>query len=106
MSKRTDEEVHPFSTGTQYMDWDDENCCHCWKVHWSRKDKDMPSSSCAIWNALSIGSITGTIPLRIARRMGLFEHLGAYCWECPEREENRPPQPKRVRGLELMEKMI
>jgi hypothetical protein len=72
--------ISPFSSGTQYLDWLDKNCCHCKKYTGENGD-------CEINDAISLAACgDGTVSAKIAKRMGYASPL-AYCWECPERED-------------------
>lgn len=70
--KRT---VRPFSTGSQYMDWEAKNCDGCDLRH-----------RCSILRALAFACIDdGTITATMATRMGADRSGNRYAWPCPER---------------------
>ena len=71
--------IKPFSNGTEYMDWRDNNCSRC------KKDCEVVGDTyithCDIEEAISLGTITGQVPDKIYERMGLPDS-----WDCPERK--------------------
>jgi hypothetical protein len=72
--------VRPFSSGMQYLDWQDANCCRCQKC-------TGDDGACEINDTISLAACgDGTVSAEIAKRMGYASPL-AYCWECPERED-------------------
>jgi hypothetical protein len=109
--------VRPFSTGSQYADWTDKNCANCWKAVKSSKrfncsiEKELGK---AYWD-------NGEIPDEIAARMGAtipcelshydpenevlalcqhhVEQHNRYTWDCPEREQNRPPGARKPKPI-------
>ncbi len=60
-------EIRPFSNGTEADCWTAHNCERCFRTKDDAPD-DMPS--CPIAAAITVGYITGTIPLRLAERAG------------------------------------
>lgn len=76
---------YPFSNGTQYMDWQESNCCTCAKY---RPDETDEEKCCPIEYALSFAAIDdGSVTDEIARRMGYKPGPPFYyVWECTERE--------------------
>lgn len=69
-------QIHPFSNGTQYMDWVATNCDRCAKVE-----------NCEIADALADACCSsGEVSEEIARRMGYFAHHGHVNWPCGEVE--------------------
>jgi hypothetical protein len=72
--------ISPFYNGTQYLDWQDANCCHC-------KKYTGENGACEINDAISLAACgDGTVSAEIAERMGYSNPL-AYCWKCLERED-------------------
>ncbi len=71
--------VQPFSCGSQYIDWQCQNCDYCQKF-----DNDNPeNNSCEIDEALlDAQGGDGTISSEIAKRMGHMKD--ADSWACPE----------------------
>lgn len=82
-----DEQVRPFSNGSQYGDWRDRNCYRCTKSYERMEPKPKDGMGpCAIDNAVGLAYIgSGSVTPEIAKRMG-FEGGGVYGWDCPERE--------------------
>ena len=78
-------EWRPFSNGSEYLWWQDQNCMSCQKyVDWTNP---QGREVCPLEEALSMGSVTGTIPRSIAHRIGVvikpYNHLGP----CKEKVE-------------------
>jgi hypothetical protein len=74
--------IRPFSSETQYWDWQEANCCRC-------KKYTGQDGSCDINDAISDAACgDGTVSAKIAKRMGYASPL-AYCWDCPEREDDK-----------------
>lgn len=69
----------PFHCGSQYMDWQERNCCRCSKCTWDAEDL-----GCDIAMAISACAITGDLSDEMAKRMGLPGNECAYTWACPE----------------------
>ena len=80
----------PFSNGSEWMDWQDNNCCRCAKIDWS--DPENPKGDCEITNALADAQWgDGTVSPEIGRRLGC-DRNPACAWDCPERDtvEEKP----------------
>ena len=72
--------IRPFSTGTQYIDWQDANCCRC-----QRGGEDGQGVGCEIADALGEACIgDGEVSEDIARRMGHTLFPDYYNWPCTE----------------------
>ena len=70
--------IRPFSCGTQYIDWENANCCQC-------KKYSDDASACDLQLALSVACVgDGTIDWETAERIGYEQ--GQYCWACSEIE--------------------
>lgn len=83
----TKAKIHPFSTGSQYADWEDKNCFDCWKY----RPKRSGGNGCVLSNALAEACIgEGTITQKIADRIGYDPNANDYTWDCPERERTKP----------------
>ncbi len=79
MSKK----IRPFSCGSQYGDWDLNNCDQCKK---GAKEPDN-EIQCELQNDLVYAYFDdGTISKKTAKRIGYFKNRDKYIWECPERE--------------------
>ena len=60
----------PFSNGTEYMDWQNANCCRCSRYHTDRHG-EVVSPICHLEKALSYACVAdGTITAYIADRIG------------------------------------
>ena len=76
--------VRPFSQGTQYLDWQDHNCCQCRYYHTA--NGHVISPLCDLETALAIACITdGTISREIAERLGVPKRTWSN-WTCREFE--------------------
>lgn len=75
--------VTPFYCGTQFMDWQESNCCNCKKYNPDPETGLEIEGECTILDALGIAAIDdGTVSVEIAKRMGYGEN--AYIWQCGE----------------------
>jgi hypothetical protein len=75
---------HPFHCGTQYLDWENRNCCRCAKY-------SDDASKCDLMQALAQACFDdGTVSTDVAGRIGLLDALAGgrspYLWDCKERE--------------------
>lgn len=72
--------IHPFSNGTQHMDWMEANCCHC-----AKDDGQGVGGGCEIGDAICSGSFgDGTVSMGIAKRMAYTD--ASNSWRCGEFE--------------------
>ena len=81
--------VTPFSSGTEYMEWEDRNCVRCAKSCYATRDMatfEYDDFDCAIQEALIDGQIFGTVTADIAKRANLPG--GATCGEFEPVEES------------------
>ena len=78
---RSPEEIKPFSTGTQFMDWQEANCFRC------KKFNEDVTKTCDIEAALGLACIgSGKITLEMAKRCGFIGNENKFQWMCPEVE--------------------
>lgn len=93
-----DNEVRPFSCGSQYGDWRDRNCWRCVKSY--EKTEPRPNDGmgpCEMDNALGLAYLgTGRVSKEIAKRIGYKHEDSFYGWDCPERE--LAAKPKATEG--------
>lgn len=76
-----EQRYHPFSNGTQYMDWEASNCASC------SKSRDEWPLACDLQEALGLACIgDGTISEEIARRVGYLDNRERFGWPCPEHD--------------------
>ena len=82
MGKKKPGHVYAFSNGTEYMDWNERNCCHCYRYNVAGGQVVKPF--CRLEKALALGSVTdGTTTKTMARHLGYNDgQLAAWC---PER---------------------
>lgn len=78
-------EVHIFSCGNQWLDWETRNCCNC-KKSINQKEAVEAPFLCDIEQALNIASIDGMVPEDIAKRAGYDPEADTWAWACPEIE--------------------
>jgi hypothetical protein len=70
--------IQPFANGSQYMDWQECNCCRCEKY-------TEDGSGCEIDAALGEASWSdGEVSDKIATRMGYPGAAMRYVWPCTE----------------------
>ena len=71
--------VRPFHAGTQYLTWENANCCRCEKY-------SDDASACDLMYALAVACLDdGTVSDDVARRIGYIEGPPFYyCWMCSE----------------------
>ncbi len=89
----------PFSNGTEHHLWTGGNCGDGCVKAVDVGDASKPFR-CAIQSALSLGTITGSIPERIARRAGFIDGdgkrlHGAGYFPCPEFNDSRQATTRR-----------
>ena len=78
--------IRPFSTGTQYMDWEASNCGRCIKAS-TKEEFERGEFACSIEMELAYGTVgDGTISDDAATRMRYVENKGKYVWQCGEWE--------------------
>jgi hypothetical protein len=67
---KKDTPVEPFGgSGEAYREWDAENCSRCIKC--GKRDSQTPESAeCVLEYYISLGTITGDIPLWVAKEIG------------------------------------
>lgn len=84
MTTTVEAKVSPFDSGTQFIDWTEANCNRCNKgVHRLNDESAWPP--CELEAALTTACFDdGYIPLSIAKRIGMKEDEGRYCWPCAE----------------------
>jgi hypothetical protein len=80
------ERIRIFTRGTQWLDWQNVNCCLCkksaTKLDW---EKDEISFECDLEQALADASLAdGTVSAEQAKRLG-YDHE-KYVWPCTEIE--------------------
>jgi hypothetical protein len=82
--------VQPFSSGSQFAEWEDRNCGRCVKSAsntWDQVSTPCPVYQCVIDELLGLACINdGKVPDEIAERSGYLANQGKYTWDCPERE--------------------
>lgn len=73
--------IVPFSNGSEFMDWDEMNCCRCVKGYQFADGRgpvedDTPPDEflCPIQRAVYESMGTGSVPREIADRHGLSKH--------------------------------
>ncbi len=78
---------HPFSSGTQYLDWRRRNCDRCKKDY----NFETHTENCDLEGAISFAAIdSGEIADNIAKRIGLPGNELSLTWNCPERDDAKP----------------
>ena len=76
------EQIRPFSSGSQYRDWQSSNCERCKKF-----PLHVNPEKCEIDYAIIVAHLDdGTVSVEIAQRMGYYDNRGSYVWKCPEVE--------------------
>ncbi|MDR3245014.1 MAG: hypothetical protein LBT50_01115 [Prevotellaceae bacterium] len=66
---RRETPVTPFSNGSEYESWDADNCCKCIECG-DRTATTEETAECKLEYYISLGSLTGTIPLWVAKGVG------------------------------------
>jgi hypothetical protein len=105
---KIDEPFTPFSNGTQAMIWQDNNCDRCVKAWHPDGEKGYPKEKtiqsyvrcgkyCKLQYWIDIGWIEGSIPLEIAKQIGLDENelLRDQCMFYSDNEDDGYKPPKR-----------
>lgn len=82
--------MRPFSTGSQYSDWEDRNCEKCRLGY----DHHEEMFCCDIQEHLGLALLSdGEISTNFADRMGYYKNNPpktegfSYTWDCPEKVE-------------------
>lgn len=76
--------VRPFATGTQYLNWEFQNCGRCKKAA-TEEEFRRGEFRCDIEKELAYGAaLDGTIGDEIAKRLKI--QRGLYLWPCGELE--------------------
>lgn len=68
-------DVRPFSNGTEYNIWQDNNCAKCNKYENESKTED--EAGCKLAFYLDLGSITGVIPLWVGIQIGYTHKINS-----------------------------
>lgn len=92
-----DEPIHPFSNGTEFMCWNEYNCCNCKKYNVDDSGQ-VVEPVCEIDQALLESMFgDGTISREMADRMGLErswdEGKPMLYWRCKEFVDRSKPDP-------------
>lgn len=88
--------VRPFSSGTQYLDWERANCGRCKKAA-SLEDFHAGKFQCDIEKELAYGTVgDGTISDEIAARLKIDKE--AYIWPCGEWEVSEAWKAQALRS--------
>jgi len=92
------ERINPFSNGSQFADWANENCWQC-----ALYNEEEPEKSCKWDKALLDAQVDdGSISQEVADAIGYTEahkyfHAGKsappYIWHCPNYRSEPPPPP-------------
>lgn len=79
----------PFSNGTDFRMWHDNNCCKCIKATWyNEKTKTFPKYRCAVQKDLELASVTdGMVNQRV--------YDIAQNWNCPLKQTERKVYKKK-----------
>lgn len=89
------ERVHVFSNGTQYMDFDEYNCCRCARDPWGQitdanGEYNGKHADCELFEAIEDASFSGDgFAPDIAKRLGYDAEQVPYLWRCGEFAERR-----------------
>jgi len=72
----TDDQISPFSNGTEYLDWEQANCVTCRKC--------FAEPMCQIMEAIATAALTtGSVSTEMGTRMGWRDGTN---WACAEKE--------------------
>ena len=76
--------IRIFSSGPQWVDWQNCNCCRCYKsINTEDEVWDTADWKCDLEEALCYASISdGTVSAEQAKRLGF--DCGRYVWPCSE----------------------
>ena len=86
--------VRPFSQGTQYLDWQEGNCCRCAK--YNTEGGEVVHPVCELDEALMVAMFDdGTISREIADRLGVPRNTWSD-WACKEFAPEPPELPDGV----------
>ena len=77
--------VRPFSNGTEFMIWQEHNCCRCTKM--APGDASLDEITCPIERAIVEAACgDGTVPQGIADRWASADEWGYFAPPCSEIE--------------------
>lgn len=105
---KDEQQIRPFSNGTEFMCWLDNNCDRCVKA-FKPKNGIIPDYKntqrlvnlgleCKMKFAIDFSSITGEIPISIAKEIGYSEEngLSGNCmFFSDDNDDNWQPTPKK-----------
>jgi hypothetical protein len=93
------DKVYPFHCGTQFIDWQNANCCLCSKME---EDPDKWPEKCELESALTYAAIDdGSVTPEIAKRLGWEAGKFAYQWRCGEFEPKEAADANRSQSLPM-----
>lgn len=111
METTTQNNIAPFSSGSEAMFWYGENCEKCTKAFFPKKQGDWPSDKtmrqycstgkeCKLKYAIDVSFITAELPLNIALQVGYKEETEEFpdsCMMFSDNDDDRWQPPKRLR---------
>ena len=70
--------MRPFSNGSEYMMWNDANCCRCKKYECESATEE--EAGCRLAFNLDLGCITGDVPEDVCNEIGMTDgELNSRC---------------------------
>ena len=90
----------PFSNGTEAMIWLDNNCDSCYKGRFYKRGSEPKDYRCRLYYWISLSMITGEMPMRIAKRIGIEDDCLAL--RCQKFLATKPkPKKKKITNFKL-----
>lgn len=107
-SEKMDSRITPFSNGTEFMMWLENNCSNCTKS-WFPKDGEWPKEStlksyvscgkyCKMQYHIDLSVIDGSMPLHIAQLIGYNGTFPSQCMMYSDNKDDGFKYPKRPKG--------
>lgn len=79
-----------FSNGTEFMNWQDRNCCKCVKsVHFNEKTNTYPDYRCKIQEQIEGQSVGLVVEIT------LRTYIATQQAECPHKQTKRKQYPRK-----------
>ena len=88
--------ITPFSTCTEAMMWLDDNCVRCVKSKFYNSGSETTDYKCRLYYWISLGMISGEIPLRVAKKIGYANGNLLHCQHF--RQKKTLEKKQRVRN--------
>ena len=86
--------IVPFSNGTEAMMWLDNNCDSCVKSKFYNSGSEPTDYRCRLYYWISLGMVSGEIPLRVAEKIGYANGNLLHCRHFTTEKKRYERKPK------------